>query len=123
MAGAVAPWGPAARFREGLVRIGLTTGDLVSTSLRSLADTGGVGLGGRGRLNGPPPAGAQPVLASLNAFSCTDMGHDDGDAIAEDLARAEWLRTVRRLDLSGLQIDYAAAEQLFGSPHLSASSS
>jgi hypothetical protein len=61
-----------------------------------------------------------PLLASLNAFVCTDMGRHEGDAIVEDLARAEWLRTVRRLDLSGLLIDDAAAEQLFGSPHLAA---
>jgi len=120
--GPLVPWGTAARFREGLVSFGLTTGDLVSTSLRALADSEAWAWVDEVRLHerAPRRLALNPLLASLNAFSCTDMGRYEGDPIAEDLARAAWLRTVRRLDLSGLLFGYAAAELLFGSPHLSA---
>jgi uncharacterized protein (TIGR02996 family) len=115
-------WGAEARFRDGLVSFRLTSGDLISTSLRAVADSEAWAWVEEVRVNerAPRRLALNPLLASLNAFSCTDMGRYEGDPIAEDLSRAEWLRTVRRLDLSGLHFGYAAAEQLFGSPHLAA---
>ena len=48
----------------------------------------------------------------------THMGRYDGDAIAEDLARAEWLRTVRRLERLVSASEATPPAELVGSPHV-----